>query len=68
MFCKYVLDHYPIHISQLHPLGLVKLRHFEFACIALGHIPKLTVFSAFSFSFGNPPFSPLIGRILVCLA
>ncbi|MFS7948093.1 hypothetical protein Hanom_Chr06g00555911 [Helianthus anomalus] len=41
-FCKMVLDHYPIYISQLHPLGLVKLRQFEFACIALGHIPELT--------------------------
>ncbi|MFS7955123.1 hypothetical protein Hanom_Chr07g00638941 [Helianthus anomalus] len=40
-FCKLVLDYYPIHISQLHPLGLVKLRQFEFACIALGHIPEL---------------------------
>ncbi|MFS7889767.1 hypothetical protein Hanom_Chr00s000005g01610931 [Helianthus anomalus] len=26
---------------------LVKLRHFEFACIALGHIPEITVFRAF---------------------
>ncbi|MFS7963277.1 hypothetical protein Hanom_Chr08g00736231 [Helianthus anomalus] len=40
-FCKLVLDHYPLHISQLHPLELVKLRQFEFACIALGHIPEL---------------------------
>ncbi|MFS7920496.1 hypothetical protein Hanom_Chr03g00225571 [Helianthus anomalus] len=30
-FCKSVLDEYPIHISQLHPLGLVKLRHLKFA-------------------------------------
>ncbi|MFS7998085.1 hypothetical protein Hanom_Chr12g01149521 [Helianthus anomalus] len=46
-FFKLVLDHYPIHISQLHPLGLVKHRQFEFACIALGHIPELVVFRAF---------------------
>ncbi|MFS8007770.1 hypothetical protein Hanom_Chr14g01264951 [Helianthus anomalus] len=46
-FCKSVLDEYPIHISQLHPLGLVKLLHFEFSCIALGHIPKITIFWAF---------------------
>ncbi|MFS7986758.1 hypothetical protein Hanom_Chr11g01014061 [Helianthus anomalus] len=52
-FCKSVLDYYPIHISQLHPSGLVKLRHFEFACIALGHIPEITVFRAFSFSGGK---------------
>ncbi|KAJ0836963.1 hypothetical protein HanRHA438_Chr16g0772891 [Helianthus annuus] len=46
-FFKLVLDYYRIHISQLHPLGLVKLRQFEFACVALGHIPELIVFRAF---------------------
>ncbi|MFS7888846.1 hypothetical protein Hanom_Chr00s000002g01599871 [Helianthus anomalus] len=46
-FCKSVLDEYQIHISQMHPLGLVKLRHFEFSYIALGHIPEITVFRAF---------------------
>ncbi|MFS7900643.1 hypothetical protein Hanom_Chr00s128001g01814261 [Helianthus anomalus] len=55
-FCKLVLDHYPIHISQLHPLGLVKLRQFEFACIVLGHIPELLVLGLFSSMYGNPPF------------
>ncbi|MFS8017727.1 hypothetical protein Hanom_Chr15g01383821 [Helianthus anomalus] len=50
-FCKLVLDNYPIHISQLHPLGLVKLQQFEFACIAMGSIPKLTVLGLFSFSY-----------------
>ncbi|MFS8007048.1 hypothetical protein Hanom_Chr14g01256361 [Helianthus anomalus] len=55
-FCKLVLDHYPIHISQLHPLGLVKLRQFEFACIALGHIPKLLVFRAFFVLVWKSPF------------
>ncbi|MFS8010013.1 hypothetical protein Hanom_Chr14g01291981 [Helianthus anomalus] len=30
-FCKLVVDHYRVHISQLHPLGLVKLLQFEFA-------------------------------------
>ncbi|MFS7902765.1 hypothetical protein Hanom_Chr01g00015111 [Helianthus anomalus] len=46
-FCKLVLDHCRIHISQLHPLVLVKLRQFEFACEALGHIPELIVFRDF---------------------
>ncbi|MFS7939771.1 hypothetical protein Hanom_Chr05g00455871 [Helianthus anomalus] len=55
-FCKLVLDHYPIHISQLHPLGLVKLRQFEFACIALGHIPELIVFRAFFVLVWKSPF------------
>ncbi|MFS7978534.1 hypothetical protein Hanom_Chr10g00916591 [Helianthus anomalus] len=55
-FCKSVLDHYPIHISQLHLLGLVKLRHFEFSCIALGHIPEITVFRAFFVLVWKSPF------------
>ncbi|MFS8021321.1 hypothetical protein Hanom_Chr16g01426011 [Helianthus anomalus] len=55
-FCKLVLDQYPIHISQLHPLGLVKLRQFEFACIALGHIPELLVFRVFFILVWKSPF------------
>ncbi|MFS8021904.1 hypothetical protein Hanom_Chr16g01432971 [Helianthus anomalus] len=55
-FCKLVLDHYPIHISQLHPFGLVKLRQFEFAYIALGHIPRLIVFRAFFVLVWKSPF------------
>ncbi|KAJ0611431.1 hypothetical protein HanHA300_Chr01g0015731 [Helianthus annuus] len=55
-FLKLVLDYYRIHISQLHPLGLVKLRQFEFACIALGHIPELIVFRAFFVLVWKSPF------------
>ncbi|KAJ0796964.1 hypothetical protein HanPI659440_Chr04g0168431 [Helianthus annuus] len=55
-FCKFVIDKYPIHISQLHPLGLVKLRHFEFACLALGHILEITVFRAFFILVWKSPF------------
>ncbi|KAF5786019.1 hypothetical protein HanXRQr2_Chr10g0435651 [Helianthus annuus] len=55
-FCKLVLDHYRIHISQLHPLGLVELRQFEFACVALGHIPELIVFRAFFVLVWKSPF------------
>ncbi|MFS7978669.1 hypothetical protein Hanom_Chr10g00918191 [Helianthus anomalus] len=57
-FYKLVLDHYPIHISQLHPSGLVKLRQFEFACITLGHIPQLLVFRAFFVLVWKSPFLP----------
>ncbi|KAJ0734651.1 hypothetical protein HanPI659440_Chr11g0422541 [Helianthus annuus] len=56
MFCKSVIDEYPIHISQLHPLGLVKLHHFEFAYITLGHIPEITVFRAFFVLVWKSPF------------
>ncbi|KAJ0443712.1 hypothetical protein HanOQP8_Chr16g0624321 [Helianthus annuus] len=46
-FCKVILDEYQIHISQVHPLGLAKLLHFEFAYLGLGHIPEILVFRAF---------------------
>ncbi|KAF5817862.1 hypothetical protein HanXRQr2_Chr02g0057991 [Helianthus annuus] len=55
-FLKSVLDFYHIHISQIHPLGLVKLRQFEYACIALGHIPELVVFRAFFVLVWKSPF------------
>ncbi|KAJ0701401.1 hypothetical protein HanOQP8_Chr10g0378951 [Helianthus annuus] len=55
-FCKLVLDHYPIRISQLHPLGLIKLRQFEFACTALGHLPELVIFRAFFVLVWKYPF------------
>ncbi|MFS7888918.1 hypothetical protein Hanom_Chr00s000002g01600651 [Helianthus anomalus] len=46
-FCKFVLDEYQIHIPEVHPLGLAKRRHFEFACLGLGHIPEILVFRVF---------------------
>ncbi|KAJ0884103.1 hypothetical protein HanPSC8_Chr10g0429481 [Helianthus annuus] len=55
-FLKLVLDYYRIHISQVHPLGLVKLRQFEYACVALGHIPELIVFRAFFVLVWKSPF------------
>ncbi|KAJ0933129.1 hypothetical protein HanPSC8_Chr04g0181451 [Helianthus annuus] len=55
-FLKLVLDFYRIHISQIHPLGLVKLRQFEYACVALGHIPELVVFRAFFVLVWKSPF------------
>ncbi|KAJ0570375.1 hypothetical protein HanHA300_Chr05g0177301 [Helianthus annuus] len=55
-FLKSVLDFYRIHISQIRPLGLVKLRQFEYACIALGHIPELVVFRAFFVLVWKSPF------------
>ncbi|MFS7916033.1 hypothetical protein Hanom_Chr02g00172351 [Helianthus anomalus] len=54
--CKSVLDEYQIQISQVHPLGLVKLRHFKFASLALGYIPEILVFRAFSILIWKSPF------------
>ncbi|KAF5812739.1 hypothetical protein HanRHA438_Chr03g0101291 [Helianthus annuus] len=36
-----VLEYYKFHISQLHPIGMVQIRHFEFLCRSM-HI-DLTV-------------------------
>ncbi|MFS8003969.1 hypothetical protein Hanom_Chr13g01220061 [Helianthus anomalus] len=62
-FCKAVLDEYQIHISKVHPFGLAKLRHFEFACLGLGHILEILVFRDFFCSRVEIPFSPLIDGI-----
>ncbi|MFS7913164.1 hypothetical protein Hanom_Chr02g00138621 [Helianthus anomalus] len=37
-FCKSMFDEYAVHISQMHPLSLAKLRHFEYACLSLGFL------------------------------
>ncbi|MFS7983219.1 hypothetical protein Hanom_Chr11g00972001 [Helianthus anomalus] len=46
-FCKETLDEYAVYISQMHPLGLAKLRHFEYASLSLGFLPKKLIFRAF---------------------
>ncbi|MFS7980136.1 hypothetical protein Hanom_Chr10g00935811 [Helianthus anomalus] len=46
-FCKEILDKYVVHISQVHPLDLMKLRHFEYASLSLGYLPEKLVFRAF---------------------
>lgn len=40
------LDVSGIHISQLHPFGFIRLRHFEFCCKALGVEPTVDRFLA----------------------
>ncbi|MFS7917596.1 hypothetical protein Hanom_Chr03g00190971 [Helianthus anomalus] len=34
-FCKSMFYEYAVHISQMHPIGLSKLRHFEYAVLSL---------------------------------
>ncbi|MFS7916567.1 hypothetical protein Hanom_Chr03g00178711 [Helianthus anomalus] len=44
---KEMLDKYAVHISQMHPLGLAKLCHFEYASPSLGFLPEKLMFRAF---------------------
>ncbi|KAK1423329.1 hypothetical protein QVD17_18627 [Tagetes erecta] len=46
-FCLHILEFYQLHISQIHPLGLVKLRHFEFVMRSLMKRPDPLLFNAF---------------------
>ncbi|MFS7904854.1 hypothetical protein Hanom_Chr01g00040941 [Helianthus anomalus] len=55
-FCKSMLDEYFVHISQMHPLGLAKLRHFEYACLSLEFLPKSPVFRALYTLAWKAPF------------
>ncbi|KAJ0799877.1 hypothetical protein HanPI659440_Chr03g0096461 [Helianthus annuus] len=40
-FVLVVLGYYKFHISQLHPMGMVRIRHFEFVCQSMGIEPLL---------------------------
>ncbi|MFS7965029.1 hypothetical protein Hanom_Chr08g00757301 [Helianthus anomalus] len=55
-FCKSMLDKYVVHISQMYPLGLAKLRHFEYACLGLGFLPEPLVFRALYTLVWKTPF------------
>ncbi|MFS7961412.1 hypothetical protein Hanom_Chr08g00714701 [Helianthus anomalus] len=55
-FCKEVLDHYAIHLSHVHPLGLAKVRHFEYASLSQRHVLEILVFMAFYCLVWKAPF------------
>ncbi|KAI3704783.1 hypothetical protein L1987_75012 [Smallanthus sonchifolius] len=42
-----LLQFYKIHLSQVHPLGMCRIRHFEFCCIALKQDPSVATFHHF---------------------
>ncbi|MFS7974248.1 hypothetical protein Hanom_Chr09g00866361 [Helianthus anomalus] len=41
------LEYYKIHISQLHPIGMVRVRHFEFVCRTMHIKPTVPRFPVF---------------------
>ncbi|KAM0035610.1 hypothetical protein Hdeb2414_s0015g00448381 [Helianthus debilis subsp. tardiflorus] len=46
-FMAAILHFYGFHISQLSPVGMVKIRHFEFVCRSQGQEPTIDKFRAF---------------------
>ncbi|KAF5772065.1 hypothetical protein HanRHA438_Chr13g0583471 [Helianthus annuus] len=56
-----ILHFYGFHISQVSPMGMVRVRHFEFLCRSQGQEPTVEKFRAFYqlirnigfYSFGN---------------
>ncbi|KAF5809482.1 hypothetical protein HanXRQr2_Chr04g0157661 [Helianthus annuus] len=42
-----VLGYYRFHLSQLHPMGMVRIRHFEFLCQSMGIEPLVDRFRVF---------------------
>ncbi|MFS8018900.1 hypothetical protein Hanom_Chr15g01397541 [Helianthus anomalus] len=42
-----VLDLYKFHISELYPIGMVRIRHFEFLCESLHIEPTVNRFRVF---------------------
>ncbi|MFS7959035.1 hypothetical protein Hanom_Chr08g00685921 [Helianthus anomalus] len=51
-----MLNEYVVHISQMHPLGLAKFCHFEYACLSLGFLPESLVFRALYTLAWKAPF------------
>ncbi|KAM0006194.1 hypothetical protein Hdeb2414_s0181g00825671 [Helianthus debilis subsp. tardiflorus] len=46
-FMAAILHHYAFHISQLSPMGMVRIRHFEFVCRSQGLEPTVEKFGVF---------------------
>ncbi|MFS8002766.1 hypothetical protein Hanom_Chr13g01205941 [Helianthus anomalus] len=46
-FLLEVLGYYRFHLSQLHPMGMVRIRHFEFLCQSMGIEPMVDRFRVF---------------------
>ncbi|KAJ0909640.1 hypothetical protein HanRHA438_Chr07g0323861 [Helianthus annuus] len=42
-----ILVYYKLHISQLHPIGMVRVRHFEFVCQTMHIEPTVPRFRVF---------------------
>ncbi|KAF5790225.1 hypothetical protein HanXRQr2_Chr09g0380641 [Helianthus annuus] len=42
-----ILPYYKFHISQMHPIGMVRVRHFEFVCRTMHIEPTVTHFRVF---------------------
>ncbi|KAJ0480237.1 hypothetical protein HanIR_Chr13g0629271 [Helianthus annuus] len=42
-----ILTFYNIHLSQLHPIGMVRVRHFEFVCRTMNIEPTVPRFRVF---------------------
>jgi hypothetical protein len=46
-FLVSILEHYKIHISQLHEIGVTKVSHFEYLCRVCGIEPAVGLFPYF---------------------
>ncbi|MFS7943203.1 hypothetical protein Hanom_Chr06g00497501 [Helianthus anomalus] len=51
-----ILHFYGFHISQLIPIGMVRIRHFEFICRSQGLEPSVEKFRAFYQLISNMGF------------
>ncbi|MFS8023743.1 hypothetical protein Hanom_Chr16g01455121 [Helianthus anomalus] len=42
-----LLHHFKVHFSQLHPLGFMKVVHFELSCVVVSGEPSIPLFCMF---------------------
>ncbi|MFS7937931.1 hypothetical protein Hanom_Chr05g00433551 [Helianthus anomalus] len=55
-FLANILQYYGFHISQMSPIGMVRVRHFEFVCRSQGEEPTIEKFRVFYQLQGNMGF------------
>jgi hypothetical protein len=73
IFLMDLLQYYGVHFSQMHPLGLIRVSHFEVACKAMSGNPSVSLFRRFyDLSYAGDWFSfekrrnPKHGEAIAC--
>ncbi|KAJ0644944.1 hypothetical protein HanRHA438_Chr16g0762311 [Helianthus annuus] len=60
-----ILSYYKFHISQMHPIGMVSVRHFEFVCRTKHIEPSVTRFRVFHQMHCSQGFYSFVQRAYV---
>ncbi|KAM0030873.1 hypothetical protein Hdeb2414_s0017g00502091 [Helianthus debilis subsp. tardiflorus] len=57
-----ILEYYKFHVSQMHPIGMVRVRHFKFACRTMHMEPTVPRFRVFHQMYCTQGFYSFVQR------